>query len=188
MRGFSIDYVHLPFTELAVTKVSEQHQLILATPLNGSWPNPGQLYKHQSGLGPVRARPHPIRNQPSSVPSLPLCPAEVAGFDTRGGLPLYADTNWQIALPLPEPHRIPLDPEHVIAEGDVFIVAARGGGPAIYAKNDRADTFKDITIFTSAALRSRPGTPREWRLSGSPSSPATAAWSARSLAVSSWIT
>ena len=150
MSAFSIDYVHLPFTELAVTKVSEQHQLILAEPLNGPWPNPGQLYKHQSGLGPVACPSAPdTKTQPSSVRSLPLCPAEVAGFDTRGGLPLYGDTNWQIALPLPEPHRIPLDPEHVIAAGDVFIVAARGGGPAIYAKNDRADTFKDITIFTS---------------------------------------
>lgn len=147
IRGFSIDYVHLPFTELAVTKVSEQHRFILAVPLSATWPNPEQLYRHQASLGPVLCPSAPDPKTQSSL--LPLCPPEVAGFDTRGGTPLYADTDWQIALPLPEPHRIPLDPEHVIAEGDIFIIAVRGGGPAIYAKNDRADTFKDITIFTS---------------------------------------
>jgi hypothetical protein len=132
IQNLSIDYVHLPFTELAVTKVSEQGQFILAAPLNASWPNPQQLYKHQAAaLGPK----NPI--------------GSFVGFDTRGGIPQYGDTDWPISPDLTEPHRIALPPDHVIEPGDVFIVAARGGGPAIYAKNDSATTFKNIVIYTS---------------------------------------
>src|SRR5262249_15563568 len=126
-ENFSIDYEHLPFTQLTVTQVSEQHQFIRVQPVSG-WPNPQQLYNHQSAQGPV---------------------SYFLGFDTRNGAPLYGYTRWELPHCFPDAHRIPLDPEHVIKEGDVFIVSARGGGPAIRMENSQSSTFKGITIYTS---------------------------------------
>lgn len=93
IQGFSIDYVHLPFTELAVAKVSEQHQFILAAPLNASWPNPQQLYDHQVGLRRSHSPSAVNTKMHHTVPSQPLLPPELlAGFDTRDGTPQYGDT------------------------------------------------------------------------------------------------
>lgn len=127
--NFSIDYEHLPFTQLDVQSVTDAE--IFVTPQPG-WPNQDQVYTHQTRVGGKDS-------------------VFLRGFNTRGGIPQYGYTAW----PLPPPdgktpaHRIPLNSYSVIQPGDVFIVAARGGGPAIYQQNSKSTTFKDITIYTS---------------------------------------
>jgi hypothetical protein len=137
LSNFSIDYQHLPFTQLNVTKVTWEEIIAVPQP---DWPNVDQLYRHQSQ----------VTGQFQSL--------LFQGFDTRGGVPQYDYTAWTLLMPLPpgkpsHPHRIPLDatskPQRVIQEGDVFIVAARGGGPAIYEENSAGTTFQNITIYTS---------------------------------------
>jgi Right handed beta helix region len=131
ISNFSIDYVHLPFTQLNVTGVSERNKAIVAVPQDSSWPDPEQLYKHQAGVA-GRTK------------------VSLYGFDTRAGIPQYGYTRWTIPHHLPRPHRIPLDPYGVIQKTDVFIVAARGGGPAIRVKNSQSSSLKDVTIHSSA--------------------------------------
>ena len=104
------------------------------------WPNVDQLYRHQSW---VTGQFEPLLFQ---------------GFDTRDGLPQYEYTAWTLLMPLPpldpsHPNRITLGstskPQRVIQPGDVFIVAARGGGPAIFQQNSAGTSFGNITIYTS---------------------------------------
>ena len=131
LSNFSIDYVHLPFTQLSVTDVIEQKHAIVAVPQNSNWPNPEQLYQHQAAI----AAPHEV---------------SLYGFDTRDGIPQYGYTRWVIPHHLPYPHRIPIDSYGVIQKNDVFIVAARGGGPAIRIRNSQNSTLKDVIIHSSA--------------------------------------
>ena len=131
LSNFSIDYVHLPFTQLNVTDVIEQKHAIVAVPQNSSWPNPEQLYQHQAAV----AAPHEV---------------SLYGFDTRDGIPQYGYTRWAIPHHLPYPHRIPINPYGVIQKNDVFIVAARGGGPAIRIRNSQSSILKDVIIHSSA--------------------------------------
>jgi hypothetical protein len=131
--NFSIDYQHLPFTQLDVKNVHADE--ITADPQPG-WPSPPQLYAHQADVGGAAAN---IKFQ---------------GFDTRDGVPQYGYMPWKLSTP-PQgrAHRIAVDPKDnpqgVVKKGDVFIVAARGGGPAIDQQSGSATTFKDITIYTS---------------------------------------
>ena len=127
VSGFSIDYVHLPFTQLNVTQVT-QDQSIVVEPQGPNWSEPQDLYNHQAKFGSVT----------------------LYGFDTRGGTPLYGYSRWTLTTPLPRQHRLFLNPYGVIQAGDVFVVAARGGGPTIRIENSRASSFKNITIHTSA--------------------------------------
>jgi parallel beta-helix repeat protein len=128
VSNVSIDYVHLPFTQLTVKHVSQNQSAIVAFPQSSAWPTPQQLYNHQSRFGQVF----------------------LWGFDTRDGVPQYGYTRWSITPPLRYAHRIPLSPYGVIHEQDIFIVAARGGGPAIRVEHSQSGTLKDITIYTSA--------------------------------------
>jgi hypothetical protein len=131
LKNFSIDYKHLPFTQLDVTKVTWEE--IIAVPQPG-WPNPYQLYTHQSEVAGA--------------------PVLLQGFDTRNGQVQYEYTAWPIATPTKaHPHRIALDsaskPQRIIKPGDVFILAARGGGPAIYQQSSSGISFGNIVIYTS---------------------------------------
>jgi hypothetical protein len=130
-KNFSIDYKHLPFTQLDVTKVTWEEIIAVPQP---DWPNPYQLYTHQSELAGA--------------------PVPLQGFDTRNGQAQYEYTAWSIATPTKDyPHRIALDPaskpQRIIKPGDVFILAARGGGPAILQQNSSGISFGNIVIYTS---------------------------------------
>lgn len=131
VSNVSIDYIHLPFTQLNVTDVIEPRRAIIAVPQNSGWPNPEQLYQHQAAV----AGSHGI---------------SLYGFDTRDGIPQYGYTRWAIPHHLPYPHRIPIDSQGVIQKNDVFIVAARGGGPAIRIRNTQNSVLKDVIIHSSA--------------------------------------
>jgi hypothetical protein len=126
--NFSIDYQHLPFTQLDVKNVHADE--ITADPQPG-WPTPPQLYAHQADVGGAKN-------------------IKFLGFDTRDGVPQYGYARWELPTPPQgQAHRIAIDPQGVVKKGDVLIVAARGGGPAIYQQNSVSTVFKDITIYTS---------------------------------------
>ena len=127
-KNFSIDYQNLPFTQLNVTNLGTNQ--ISVTPQAG-WINQEQLYQHQVNVGRV----------PDEVKFL--------GFDTRGDAPLYGYTAWALPPPDGNPGTIMLNPQSVIRQNDVFIVATRGGGPAIQQQYASNGSFKDITIYTS---------------------------------------
>jgi hypothetical protein len=135
VKNFSIDYANLPFTQLDVQKVTWQD--IIAVPQTG-WPDAAQLLQHQVT----------VAGGPSNI--------QFQGFDTRAGLAQYEYTAWPLLMELPphaNPNRIVLGaagkPQRVIREGDVFIAAARGGGPAIFQENSTGGSFGNIIIYTS---------------------------------------
>lgn len=136
-KNFSIDYKHLPFTQLEVMHVNREDIIAVPEmPLAGqqAWLTPDQLLKQQPG------------------------PVQLLGFNTRGGFAQHDFAPWTLLAPLPpfdpsHPHRIVLGPtskpQRLIQKHDVFIVAARGGGPAIFEQNGNGTNFGNITIYTS---------------------------------------
>lgn len=136
-RNFTIDYKHLPFTQLEVMQVNKEDIIAVPEmPLAGQqpWLTPDQLLKQQPG------------------------PVQLLGFNTRGGFAQHDYAPWTLLAPLPpfdpsHPHRIVLGPtskpQRLIRKHDVFIVAARGGGPAIFEQDGNGTRFESITIYTS---------------------------------------
>jgi len=130
--NFSIDYENLPFTQLDVQGISSTGINVLPQP---GWANQSQLYDHQTKVKGAKR-------------------LLFRGFDTRGGVPLYTYTDWQLPPPSSgNPDAITLgsspDPQSIIQQHDIFIAAMRGGGPAIYEEKSSSTTFNDITIYTS---------------------------------------
>lgn len=136
-KNFTIDYKHLPFTQLEVMHVDREGIIAVPEmPIAGqqAWLTPDQLLKQQPG------------------------PVQLLGFNTRGGFAQHDYAPWTLLAPLPpfdpsHPHRIVLGPtnkpQRLIQKHDVFIVAARGGGPAIFERNGNGTSFGNITIYTS---------------------------------------
>jgi hypothetical protein len=132
IQGMAIDYRILPFTQLTVQKIDQKNQVVVVQPLPG-YANLYQLAKTQA----------------------PYKPFYVA-FDLTSGTINYAVSGAKLIIPLSQVDRLPFTAftpvlsDNEIHPGDVMIVAARGGGPAIFIVNGQQVTIKNVTIYTSA--------------------------------------
>jgi hypothetical protein len=131
IRGMAIDYSILPFTQLAVQKIDQQNQVVVVKPFPG-YANLAQLAKVQPYA------------------------TEYVAFDLRQTAIRYAVGGDKLTIPSSQADRIPLSSfatplqAGAILPGDILIVSARGGGPAIFVEGSQQVTIDGVTIYTSA--------------------------------------
>jgi hypothetical protein len=146
-RDFSIDYNQaasgqvngqtvtgtMAFTQLMVKDVNTGNNSITFEVAPGSddftqYSTPYQLYQSQSPLG-----------------------ASLYGFDMRWGAPVYTYGRWGVETPENGSTTLTLDgPVQSIAPGDLFVLTARGGGPAIsVASGSNGATMQNISVYGS---------------------------------------
>ena len=148
-RDFTIDYTTLPFTQLTVTEVHTKAQRIvgvlqpyLVSTL--SYQNPHRLFCTQSQLVPPPYFGWGGFNTRNGVPQTVFGrwnvspPANGCGSGTETG----AEAAGQVTLELN-------DDVSSIQAGDVFVVSARGGGPAVWIEASTGATFQSVSIYTS---------------------------------------
>ena len=141
IQNFEMDYQNLPFTQLVVTGVPNG-QTIPVTPESkgsGYYLTPNALYEYYAN-----------NNLTSEV--------AFYGFDFRpsaaGGRPLpqYAWGRWDINPPTTATSTLTVAPKEDITsikQGDIFVLAARGGGPGIWVQSSPGTKLRNLGIYTS---------------------------------------
>lgn len=138
LRDVSIDFGNttapgstLPFTQLLVTNPPGVDNTIQVST--------------QQGTGGATMFPTPTQLQASQSPFKPL----MVGFDTRRGLPVYTYGRWNDVSVTSDTELALGADASSIQEGDVFLLAARAGGPAIQIENSPATILQNVSIYTS---------------------------------------
>jgi hypothetical protein len=127
ITGLAIDYSILPFTQLSVIGIDQAKQQVIVKPMPG-YPDVDQLHKVQGAYA-----------------------TEFVAFDIRQTAIQYAISGAKVTLPSSQADRILFGSlASAFQPGDLLIVSARGGGPAIYAVNNAGITVKDVAIYASA--------------------------------------
>jgi hypothetical protein len=128
VTGLAIDYSILPFTQLSVIGIDQAKQQVIVKPMPG-YPNVDQLHKVQGAYA-----------------------TEFVAFDIRQTAIQYAIGGAKVTLPSSQADRISFQTNIASAfqPGDLLIVSARGGGPAIYAVNNTGIMVKNVKIYASA--------------------------------------
>jgi Right handed beta helix region len=142
-ENFQIDYQDLPFTQLHVLSVDTNSSTIRTVPESSTIGQPAftsvyQLYQAQNTSRPL------------------LNPATLYGFDfTRNGKPRYTYGRWTIQPPSGDSNTITVEdtpPLNLIHPGDIFVVEARGGGPAIGLQSSSGVTLRGISIYSTGGV------------------------------------
>jgi hypothetical protein len=143
-ENFQIDYQDLPFTQLHVLSVDTNSSTIRTVPESSTIGQPAftsvyQLYQAQNTSRPL------------------LNPATLYGFDfTRNGKPRYTYGRWTIQPPSGDSDTITVEdtPPYLslIHPGDIFVVEARGGGPAIGLQSSSGLTLRGISIYSTGGV------------------------------------
>ena len=143
-ENFQIDYQDLPFTQLDVQSVDTTSNTITAVPESSILGQPAftsvyQLYQAQNTSRPL------------------LNPATLYGFDfSRNGQPRYTYGRWTIQPPSGDSDTITVEDTppylNLIHPGDIFVVEARGGGPAIGLQSSSGVTLRGISIYSTGGV------------------------------------
>jgi len=142
-ENFQIDYQDLPFTQLHVLSVDTTSSTIRTVPESSTIGQPAftsvfQLYQAQNTSRPL------------------LNPTTLYGFDfSPNRKPRYTYGRWTIQPPSGDSDTITLEDTpylDFIHPGDIFVVEARGGGPAIGLASSSGVTLRGISIYSTGGV------------------------------------
>ena len=139
-ENFAIDYQNLPFTQLDVKSVD--------TSTITAMPEPSSIGQ------PAFTSVYQLSQAQTSSPL--LNPITLYGFDfSRNGEPRYTYGRWTILPPTVDSDTLTLEDTpylDLIHPGDIFVVEARGGGPAIGLQSSFAVTLRGISIYSTGGV------------------------------------
>jgi Right handed beta helix region len=139
-ENFEIDYQNLPFTQLYVKSVDTS--TITAVPEPSSIGQPAFTSVYQLSQAQTSS---PLLN-----------PITLYGFDfSPNREPRYTYGRWTILPPTVDSDTITLEDTpylDLIHPGDIFVVEARGGGPAIGLASSFGVTLRGISIYSTGGV------------------------------------